>query len=252
MKESSLFFKFVVSVIRLFIKFKSKEIVSGLENIPKTGACIVIATHMHPYDAVIATEFCTRAGRAPRIMAKASLWKLPVVKQAFESGKLIPVERGTNNASTALKEAKKRIEDNDLVFIFPEGTTTKDPQSWPMSCKTGAARLALMTGVPVIPILQDGAQFLNKDADTSVLWYKEHVKKGLFGKKIVMHIKAYPPLDLSQYVNPDDYKDNNYIDEEKLDAQKIIDVNQVIEDKLTQMAEENRGVKAPKRFQYGK
>ena len=42
--------------------------------------------------------------------------------------------------------------------MYPEGTITKDPDGWPMRGKTGAARIALQTGCPVIPIGQWGAQ----------------------------------------------------------------------------------------------
>ena len=43
-------------------------------------------------------------------------------------------------------------------MIYPEGTLTRDPDLWPMTGKSGAARIALATGCPVIPVGQWGAQ----------------------------------------------------------------------------------------------
>ncbi len=48
----------------------------------------------------------------------------------------------------------------DMIAIFPEGTLTRDPDLWPMVARTGAARMALETGVPVIPVAQWGAHQL--------------------------------------------------------------------------------------------
>ena len=47
-----------------------------------------------------------------------------------------------------------------MIAIFPEGTLTRDPDLWPMAARTGAARMALEAGVPVVPVAQWGAQRL--------------------------------------------------------------------------------------------
>jgi 1-acyl-sn-glycerol-3-phosphate acyltransferase len=44
------------------------------------------------------------------------------------------------------------LREGGAVIIYPEGTTTKQPELWPMRGKTGAARLALLTGAPIVPI----------------------------------------------------------------------------------------------------
>jgi hypothetical protein len=75
------------------------------------------------------------------------------------------------------------------VIIYPEGTATRDPDQWPMLAKTGVARLALATGVPVIPVAQWGAQ--------DILPYGE-VKPHVVPRKLVRML-AGPPVDLSGY-----------------------------------------------------
>jgi 1-acyl-sn-glycerol-3-phosphate acyltransferase len=75
------------------------------------------------------------------------------------------------------------------VIVYPEGTATRDPDLWPMAGKTGAARLALTTGAPVIPIAHWGAQ--------DILPYGSK-KPSLFPRKTVRMV-AGPPVDLSAY-----------------------------------------------------
>jgi hypothetical protein len=75
------------------------------------------------------------------------------------------------------------------VIVYPEGTASRDPDLWPMVGKTGAARLALTTGAPVIPIAHWGAQ--------EILPYGTK-KPHLFPRKTV-RMAAGPPVDLSAY-----------------------------------------------------
>jgi 1-acyl-sn-glycerol-3-phosphate acyltransferase len=241
LNDGSWFFRLVVRVIRSVIELRTLRIEENTEGIPETGAAIVIAPHLTEFDSVIAPEVVTRAGRMPRILAKSSLWKLPVVKQAFNAGKLIPVERGTDMAAQAVIAGKEALDAGDIVFIFPEGTCSKDPDAWSMRCKTGAARLALVTGAPVIPIMQDGAQFLNKQANLDVPWSKYHHsgKPGKEARKVVIHTKVYEPLDFSTvFTEP----------VEEPTVEQIKQVNYIIEDALTRIIQENRGFEAPVRW----
>ena len=75
------------------------------------------------------------------------------------------------------------------MIVYPEGTATRDPGLWPMVGRTGAARLALTTGAPVIPIAHWGAQ--------DILPYGSK-KLHLFPRKTV-RMAAGPPVDLSAY-----------------------------------------------------
>jgi 1-acyl-sn-glycerol-3-phosphate acyltransferase len=232
------FYHFVVWILRRLIELRIYRVEEGIEKIPATGGLIVIAPHLDEFDALIAPEVITRAGRMPRIFAKADLWKIPVVKQAFDSGKLISVERDSKSAADSLLVAKEALENQEVVLIFPEGTCSRDPESWPMTCKTGAARLALQTGAPVVVIMQDGAQFLGKTANRGVQWssyffHKKHTKR------VIVYIKVYEPIDFSAVFTD---KVENPTDEQ------IMQVNFIIEDFLTSTIEENRGYTAPSRW----
>lgn len=56
--------------------------------------------------------------------------------------------------------AVQAVEDGKVILVYVEGSITRDPQGWPMTPKTGAARIALASGAPVIPLAQWGAQNL--------------------------------------------------------------------------------------------
>jgi 1-acyl-sn-glycerol-3-phosphate acyltransferase len=68
------------------------------------------------------------------------------------------VERGSVEAVKSLDALSDALHEGGAVVIYPEGTTTREPDLWPMRGKTGAARLALITGAPVIPIANWGAE----------------------------------------------------------------------------------------------
>src|SRR4051812_19689283 len=100
----------------------------------------------------------------------------------------IPVHRRTADAALALKDAVAALERGECLVVYPEGTTTKDPTYWPMVPKTGVARLALMTGAPVIPVGQFGAQQI----------YGQDRKLHLLPPHRVA-VNIGPPVDLSAY-----------------------------------------------------
>jgi 1-acyl-sn-glycerol-3-phosphate acyltransferase len=101
----------------------------------------------------------------------------------------LPVFRGRGDAGLVLKKAEQALRAGACVIVYPEGTASRDPDLWPMVGKTGAARLALTTGAPVVPIAQWGAQ--------EVLPYGTK-KPHLFPRKTVRMV-AGPPVDLSAY-----------------------------------------------------
>ena len=73
------------------------------------------------------------------------------------------------------------------MVVYPEGTITRDPGLWPMTGKSGAARIALATGCPVVPVGQWGAQHL----------LAPYAKKpDLFPRKTVT-MKVGDPVDLT-------------------------------------------------------
>jgi 1-acyl-sn-glycerol-3-phosphate acyltransferase len=99
-----------------------------------------------------------QSGRVPRFLVKASAFRWPVVGRVLSGAGQIPVYRGTSDAADVLGEAVSALQRGEAVVIYPEGTTTKDPDNWPMVGKTGVARLVLACpDVPLIPVGQWGA-----------------------------------------------------------------------------------------------
>ncbi|MCJ7827247.1 MAG: 1-acyl-sn-glycerol-3-phosphate acyltransferase, partial [Demequinaceae bacterium] len=111
----------------------------------------------------------------------------------------------------------------EMIGIFPEGTLTRDPDLWPMVARTGAARMALEAGVPVIPVAQWGAHRL---LGRYSKWLKPIPRKRVT-------IVAGPPIDL------EDLK-------ELPPTKKVLrEATDRIMATLTDMVEDLRGEKAP-------
>ncbi|MFI7600825.1 lysophospholipid acyltransferase family protein [Actinoplanes sp. NPDC049681] len=130
----------------------------GLENMPPGGGVIITPNHMSQFDPLLVAHVIYAAGRWPRFLAKASIWKVPFVGFMLRKTRQIPVERGSVEAVKSLDSLVEALREGGVVVIYPEGTTTRDPELWPMRGKTGAARLALLTGAPVVPMATWGSQ----------------------------------------------------------------------------------------------
>lgn len=162
---------------------------SGMEHIPATGGAIFVANHMSHADPLVVAHFVYDAGRWPQFLAKSSLFRIPLLGPFLSAVRQIPVHRGTTDAIKALDSALAAVKDGESVIIYPEGTTTREPDLWPMRGKTGVARLWLATGVPVIPV---------------VMWGPERIFDPRNGRinlrpRTPVTVVAGPPIDLSQW-----------------------------------------------------
>lgn len=122
------------------------------------GGFIACPNHVTEIDPLVVGHALYRHGRLPRYMAKESLFRVPVLGSVLRASRQVPVERSSVGASRSLEIARDLIESGGVVVVYPEGTLTRDPDQWPMRGRTGAARLALQTGAPVVPIAHWGAQ----------------------------------------------------------------------------------------------
>ncbi|GAA4968579.1 lysophospholipid acyltransferase family protein [Actinoplanes utahensis] len=129
-----------------------------MSEMPATGPVILVPNHVSHFDPLVVAHYIFRAGRWPRFLGKASVWKVPVIGYLLVKTRQIPVERGSVEAVKSLDTLVEALREGSAVVIYPEGTTTRHPDLWPMRGKTGAARLALLTGAPVVPIANWGAQ----------------------------------------------------------------------------------------------
>ena len=114
--------------------------------------------HISHFDPLVLGFYIWECRRIPRLLGKASVFKLPIVGRILSSAGQIPVYRESTEAADAFRAAVAAVEQGECVGVYAEGTITRDPDLWPMTGKTGAARIALMTGCPVIPIANWGAQ----------------------------------------------------------------------------------------------
>lgn len=183
------FFVSVAALVRGALWCMTTKRWSGAEHFPREGGFIVAGNHMSNVDPLTFAHFVYNSGHVPRFLAKAPLFKVPVVGWVLRKAGQIPVYRNTADAGTALRAAVAALEAGECVVVFPEGTLTRDPDLWPMVGKTGVARLALETGVPVVPVAQWGPQHL-------LGRYSKVLKP--FPRK-AMTVVAGPPVDLSAY-----------------------------------------------------
>jgi len=149
-----------VAIVKPLLLLTTKRTWIGGENIPVSGGFILVLNHISHLDPFMAAHVVYDHGRMPRYLAKSGLFKNKLLGFFLRSAGQIPVERLSKNAVGAYGAAVAAVRDGEAVVVYPEGTITRDPNGWPMLGKTGAARIALETGCPVIPVGQWGAQAL--------------------------------------------------------------------------------------------
>lgn len=150
-------YRVVEIIVRPLLKVLVKRNWRGQENLQTPSGAIVAVNHTSWADPLMVAHFVNDSGRPARFLAKYEVFKVPVLGAILKSAGQIPVRRGSTDAVKSLKAAIEAVNSGECVVIYPEGTLTRDPNLWPMSAKTGIARVALITGAPVIPVAQWGA-----------------------------------------------------------------------------------------------
>lgn len=161
--------------------------VEGAENVPATGPAILASNHLSYADWLFMP---LTLPRRVTFVAKAEYFTTPGVKGWFQrkffsgSGQ-VPIDRSSGDAAAgALVAAEKILGEGELFGIYPEGTRSHDGRLY--RGKTGVARLALETGVPVIPVAVLGTDVVAPPG-----------KK--FGTFIRPGVRFGKPLDFSRY-----------------------------------------------------
>lgn len=119
----------------------------GREHIPEGGA-LFCANHTALNDPVCLVMALGRRYQM-RVMAKAEFMDIPVLGWLLKKAGIFGVERGKSDVG-AIKTAIKFLKSGEYVLLFPEGTRVKDGKE--SEAKTGAAMLAVRTGVPIVPV----------------------------------------------------------------------------------------------------
>ncbi|ASR55000.1 lysophospholipid acyltransferase family protein [Cellulomonas sp. CW35] len=213
----------VARIVRPLLKAMTKPDWHGVEHLPTDRGFIVAANHMTNVDPLTFAHFLWDNGVAPKVLAKDPLFKVPLVGRVLRATGQIPVYRNTSAAGESLGAAVTALQQGDAVAVFPEGTLTRDPDLWPMVGKTGVARLALTTRVPVIPVAQWGPQNL----------------LGRYAKLL----RPIPRKTVTIVVGPPVVLDDLY--ERPQDAATLREATERVMDAITRLLEGIRGEQAP-------
>ncbi|MEV0808841.1 lysophospholipid acyltransferase family protein [Micromonospora sp. NPDC050200] len=192
--RTPLFWRAAQVFARFLVALLARLEVSG--DVPahlRGGPLILAANHISPFDPVVLAAACRARGVAPRIMATGGLFRAPVIGALMRHAGHLRVDRGTAGVHQALDDAAVAVSRGSVVLVYPEGRIGLDPGLWPERGKTGAARLALACGAPVVPVAQWGSH--------EVLPYR--APKGLLRgiarsvrRRPVIRVRFGDPLDL--------------------------------------------------------
>lgn len=173
--KSKTVFAILAGVVRPVMNALIGRTWQNFDRLP-SGGFILCPNHLTEIDPLVVGHAIYSSGRLPRWLTKDSLFKVPVLGAALRATGQIPVSRKSMSAADSLDAAKKVLEAGGVIVIYPEGTLTRDPNLWPMVGRTGAARLALQTGAPVVPMAHWGDQELfPRYAKKMYLFPRKHV-----------------------------------------------------------------------------
>ena len=126
--------------------------VEGAERIPASGAALLAGNHVSSLDGIVLAVTTARLRRRrTRFLVAAEFFANPVYAPLLRSSGQIPIRRGASDLG-ALDEAKAALRSGTLAGIYPEGGVNPDPDAGLRPGRSGAARIALTTGVPVVPV----------------------------------------------------------------------------------------------------
>ena len=212
-------FRFAIVVLKGPTVLLTRREDQGLQHLPD-GGYVLAANHIAKTDPFVLGDFVLHGvRRLPRFLAKRSIFEGGGLAARVTRGcEQIPVDRHAADASRALDPAVDALRSGELVVIYPEGTVTGDPDLWPMRARTGVARLALLSGAPVLPVAQWGAQRI----DPSRPWRRTRVQ-----------LRVGPPVDLAPWRG------------QELTGEVLREATEAVMDAITAELEVLRGERAP-------
>ncbi|MDQ0645337.1 lysophospholipid acyltransferase family protein [Microbacterium murale] len=169
------------------VGYLAKIEIRNKEKLPAKGAFVLAPNHYSEFDPLIVAAAVWRLGRAPRFMAKESLFRVPVFGWLMRKMGMVPVARATSAAAAkqTIEQSRALVANERGVIVYPEGTLTRDPDLWPMRGKSGAVRLALAGGIPLIPVAQWGTQHIMGRYEKGLsLWPPRKRVQVLFGDPV--------------------------------------------------------------------
>jgi 1-acyl-sn-glycerol-3-phosphate acyltransferase len=154
--------------------------VEGGEHVPRTGGCVLVSTHVSYLDFIFVGLGALPSKRLVRFMAKKSVFDHKISGPLMRGMHHIPVDRKAG--AGAYDAALDALRGGEVVGVFPEATIS---QSFEVKqLKTGAARMALEAGVPIVPVTIWGTQRM---------WTKGHPRR-LTRRHTPITISVGPPI----------------------------------------------------------
>src|SRR6201998_2324971 len=174
----------VIQLARLIFRIQGLKItVAGVENLPESGGAGIAINHTGYLDFTLAglPAYKQGLGRKVRFMAKQEVFDGKIPGQIMRSLRHIPVDRQDGAAS--YEAAVRNLKDGELVGVYPEATISRSFEI--KEFKSGAVRVAVEAGVPMIPHTGWGAQRI---------WTKGHPKK-LWRPKVPIVVVVGEPIE---------------------------------------------------------
>jgi len=174
----------VIQLARLIFRIQGLKITcSGVENLPTSGGAVIAINHTGYLDFTLAglPSYEQGLGRKVRFMAKQEVFDNKITGPIMRSLRHIPVDRQDGAAS--YEAAVRNLKDGEFVGVYPEATISRSFEI--KEFKSGAARMAVEAGVPIVPHIVWGAQRV---------WTKDHPKK-LFRPKVPITVLVGEPIE---------------------------------------------------------
>lgn len=225
--EKTPIFRLLAAIALPFMYLVGKYELHGVENVPRSGAFVLSPNHYSNIDPLVMGLAVWKSGRAPRFLAKASLFRVPIIGGLLRASGQVPVERaGVTSAPGGNPMAAARIiaQNGLAVVIYPEGTLTREPNMWPMRGKSGAVRIALEQNIPLIPAAHWGTQAIMPRYGKSIR---------IFPLRKRVDVVFGAPVDLSPWEG------------RAADSAAVAEATEHLMRAITALVEDLRGEKAP-------
>jgi len=133
-----------------WLRYGLRWTIEGQANIPAHGPTILASNHVSYLDPLTLAYLADQRHRRIRFLAKTELFGVTGLGALLRAAHQIPVNRGSVDSAGALSAATSALGAGECVAVFPEGTISEDLE--PMRGKSGTARLAQESGVPIVPV----------------------------------------------------------------------------------------------------
>lgn len=173
----------VIQLARLTWKLQGlKFTVTGVENLPRTGGAVIAINHTSYFDFTFAglPAYRQGLGRKVRFMAKREVFDHKITGPIMRSLRHIEVDRAAG--ADSFDQACQRLKNGEFVGVYPEATISRSFEI--KEFKSGAARMAIAAGVPIVPHIVWGAQRI---------WTKDHPKK-MWRPKVPITVAVGEPI----------------------------------------------------------